>query len=29
MIGGQPENGDYEITIAEICELPDADVKSV
>jgi flagellar basal body-associated protein FliL len=29
MTGGQPENGDYEITIAEICALPDADVKSV
>jgi hypothetical protein len=29
MATGQPDNGDYEITIAEICELPDADVNSV
>lgn len=29
MATGQPDNGDYEITIADICELPDADVKSV
>jgi len=29
MASGQPANGEYQTTIADICELPDADVKTV
>ena len=29
MSNGQPNNGDYEQTISDICQLPDADVKTV
>jgi hypothetical protein len=29
MANGQPSNGEYQTTIADICELPDADVKTV